>query len=209
MNFKAIIFDWDGTLFDSIISCWEVYQIIFEKFGIQKISLEQFRDEFIGDYHKYYLKKGISECDLWKFDELWRFEFAKKKVELLPHVHPTLKQLHEQKIKLALVTNGDGARIREELKQHHIFSFFNVLVTADDVREFKPSPIGIISALKRLGVKKSEALYVGDSEDDARAGKRAGIKTAGILTGLHSRERLEKAKPDFILEKIEDVLRLI
>lgn len=209
MKFRAIIFDWDGTLYDSIFSCWEVYQVIFEKFGIKKITFEQFREEFIGDYHAYYLKKGISEKNLWKVDELWRQLFAKKKVELLPHAYSTLKRLHERKIKLALVTNGDGARIREELKQHRIYSFFDVLVTADDVREFKPSPNGVIIALKRLGVKKSEVLYVGDSEDDVKAGKRAGIKTAGMLAGLHSRERIEKAKPDYLLEKIDGVLQFV
>ncbi|MBI5158945.1 HAD family hydrolase [Candidatus Micrarchaeota archaeon] len=209
MKFKAIVFDWDGTLFDSISSCWQVYLEVFDEFGITRISLEQFREEFIGDYHAYYLFKGIKEKDLWKVDELWRRLFAKKKVFLLPHVFSTLKQLHEKKVKIALVSNGDGARIREELKEHHIHSFFNTIVTSDDVREFKPSPNGLIIALKRLGVKKSEVLYVGDSEDDVRAGKRAGIKTIGVLSGLHSRERLEKAKPDFLLEKTENVLELV
>lgn len=209
MKFKAIVFDWDGTLFDSISSCWEVYQEVFDEFKIPRIALEQFREEFIGDYHEYYLFKGIKENDLRKVDELWRRLFSKKKVSLFSHVHSTLKQLHERKVKIALVSNGDGARIREELKQHRIFSFFNAIVTSDDVKQFKPSPNGIIIALKRLGVKKNEVLYVGDSEDDVRAGKRAGIKTAGVLSGLHSRERLEKAKPDFILEKTEEVLEIV
>lgn len=210
MAFKAFVFDWDGTLFDSTRHCFEVYNVIFKQFGLRVLSFEDFQREFMADYPKFYLKHGFKEKDLLKVDEVWRRLFAKQEPEIrLVHgAKAVLEKLKEKNLKLALVTNGDGSRVREEMRRHHVHGLFDVVITADDISEFKPSPQGIVIALKSLGVKKHDCLYIGDMVDDAEAGRRAGIKTALVTSGLHSPERLKKAKSDYLFENISRILEL-
>lgn len=60
-----------------------------------------------------------------------------------------------------------------------------------------------------MDVKPEEVLFIGDMDHDIQAGKKAGTKTAGILTGYHSRKKLEQEKPDFILENLSELKKLI
>jgi len=210
-RFKAILFDWDGTLFDSTRACYEVYQEILPRFGVPRFSFEEFRRDFIADYRKFYIQKGIPARRLPEVDDAWRMAFSEREegIGIFPFVQPLLTKLYNGDVKLALVSNGDGYRVREELARHRIFDAFACVVTKDEVEEFKPSPEGVEYALRALGAEPGKALYVGDMAEDVLAGKSAGAKTAGVLTGLHSRERLEEAGPDFILKNAGEVLALL
>ncbi|MEM4389225.1 MAG: HAD family hydrolase [Candidatus Micrarchaeia archaeon] len=210
-RFRAILFDWDGTLFDSTRACYEVYQEILPRFGVPPFSFEEFRQSFIADYRKFYLKKGVPAARLPEVDDAWRQAFAEREdeISIFPFVQGLLTRLYNGDVRLALVSNGDGYRVRSELARHAIFDAFHCVVTKDEVAEFKPSPEGVRYALCALGVEPASALYVGDMAEDILAGKKAGVRTAGVLTGLHDRRRLEKEKPDFILNDASEVLLLL
>ena len=78
----------------------------------------------------------------------------------------------------------------------------------DDTDEFKPSPRGIEIALERLGAGSSNAVYIGDMAEDILAGKRAGVKTAAVLTGVHRKDKLAREKPDYMLGSVSEVLNI-
>lgn len=208
---NAVIFDWDGTLFDSITHVMNVYRALFRILGIDDVDRRSFRNEFTADYHKYYEKKGIPREAFNYVDELWLCIYHQKESEmkLLPGVKETLRKLKKKGIGIGLVSDGTGARIRTELKSYSLGKYFDVIVTADETPEFKPSPNGILYALRELGVEPRKALYVGDLAEDIMAGKRAGTLTAGVLTGIHTRKRLLKAKPDFLLKDANEVLKIV
>ena len=211
MRVDAVLFDWDGTLYDSVPSCFRIYKMIFKKLGINSLTYELFREEFCADYHAYYGRCGIGK-EKWKeVDSIWVEEFGKieGRIPLFPDVRETLEELREKGIKTGLVSNGSGVRIRRELRNDGISGLLDVVVTADEAPEFKPSPEGIRMALEEIGVEGKNCFYVGDLREDIRAGRAAGTVTAAVLTGVHKREKLETERPDYILDKVGEVLKLI
>jgi pyrophosphatase PpaX len=86
--------------------------------------------------------------------------------------------------------------------------FFDVILTASDTTEHKPSPAPITLALERLGATAGGAVYIGDAPVDIVAGRAAGVATAAVLWGLFSREALVAARPDHVLAKPDEIVAL-
>jgi phosphoglycolate phosphatase-like HAD superfamily hydrolase len=95
--------------------------------------------------------------------------------------------------------------IRNELERLGLKRYFKLIATSQDVMEPKPSPQAFLTAADRLGVSAEECLVVGDSITDIQAGRLAGARTAAVLSGLFSREELEKEKPDLIIKDINSL----
>jgi HAD superfamily hydrolase (TIGR01549 family) len=211
MKFKAIFFDWDGTLLDSVPAAFKIYQIIMRKYKNATLSFALYRDTFKADYHKYYEMNGISRDKWEEVDSYWLklFEEMEEDIPLFLGVKEFLSGLHGDGFKVGLISNGSGGRIRRELKEHNIEGFFDVVISEDEVYDFKPSPEGIHQALKILKLSPKECVYVGDMIEDIEAGKKAGVKTIAVLSGVHSPEKLEKEKPDYIFKSVLDIKKII
>ncbi|MEM3555993.1 MAG: HAD-IA family hydrolase [Candidatus Micrarchaeia archaeon] len=211
MQFRAVLFDWDGTLYDSIGASFKIYQELFKKYANLNLSSDYFKNTFIVDYHKYYAMHGIPESKWEEVDNLWlkRFHEMEEKLHLFPGVMEMLKKLKKMKLKLAVVSNGTGGRIKKEMRKNGIYEYFDAVITDDEVKEFKPNPKGVLEALKIMGVTNSVALYVGDMIEDVEAGRNAGVKTAAVTWGAHSLERLKPSKPDYIIKKIDELIGII
>lgn len=209
-KFKAVIFDWDGTLFDSIRYALVIYQKLFRALGVNDVHWRNFRKEFKADYHKYYAEKGVPPSAFNDVDRLWiqLYEAGSKKLKLMPGAKRLLATLRKKGVKLAIVSNGSRRRILDELERNNVRHYFGAVVTGDDIPEFKPSPKGVVYALGELRVRPSDALYVGDMADDLVAGRRAGTKTAAVFCGIHTRERLLEEKPDYCFGKVSELSAL-
>jgi beta-phosphoglucomutase-like phosphatase (HAD superfamily) len=90
-----------------------------------------------------------------------------------------------------------------------MISLVDVYVTMDDVRRGKPAPDILLLAARRLGLRPSSIIVVGDSVYDVAAGKAAGMRTAGVVSGASSLDQLKAGHPDFLLRSITQVLSLI
>ncbi len=106
-----------------------------------------------------------------------------------------LAALHRAGVHLAVVTSKTHALARRGLARCGLNHYFDVLVGFDDVAEHKPHPAPVLAALERLGAQPSEALFVGDSPHDIRAGRAAGVRTAAVLWGPFSRQDLAREAP--------------
>ena len=95
------------------------------------------------------------------------------------------------------------------LKLTKLDQFFDVVVTLDDVENAKPHPEPVLKALEQLGSSPEEAIMVGDNHHDIEAGKNAGTKTAGVSWSVKGREYISSYKPDYILEKMSDLLPIV
>jgi phosphoglycolate phosphatase-like HAD superfamily hydrolase len=82
-------------------------------------------------------------------------------------------------------------------------------VGREDVSQRKPHPEPVLLCASRLGLEPAEAVYVGDSPIDIEAGRAAGMRTIGVLTGTSTRERLAPLDPDHILESAIELLDLL
>lgn len=91
------------------------------------------------------------------------------------------------------------------LEQVGISNLIETVVSAGDVERKKPFPDPLILCRDRMGFTSDQCVYVGDMGIDITAGKAAGMKTIGVLTGFETRQDLEDKKPDAIIESISDL----
>jgi HAD superfamily hydrolase (TIGR01509 family) len=124
----------------------------------------------------------------------------------LPHIADTLRKL-SKKAKLALTTRRHVPKkqVIEELEKFNLAKYFQCIVTALETKNPKPSPEALIECSRQLHEEISDCLVVGDSVVDIKAGKNAGAKTVAVLSGIFSKEELERQKPDLILENIGEL----
>jgi len=218
LRIKAFLIDLDGTIVDITQPCIEAAEIAASKLGFRnidsKIGLEiakklqsnlSLDDVFI----KFGIHESMGQKFLEAFLKAW-YTIAPLKTAPLPQVHETLSKL-SQHFQLALITRRNMPKepILRELKRLELTEYFRLIVTSQDVEEPKPSPQAFLKAANQLEVSISDCAVVGDSIVDVQAGKSAGTKTIAVLSGLFSREELEKEKPDLIIENINSLLDVL
>lgn len=206
---KGILFDLDGTILDVRSAYLEAAKKAFSLMGQKTVNivlvieipkrLEQ--DRPIDD-----LLEGI---DARKFLNIYLksyYQSTTEKAKPMPRVSEVLTQLGK-KAKLALITrrNISQEEVRKELERFGLNGFFQYISTAFDTEKPKPSPEALIRCSKEIRVPQSDCIIVGDSVVDVRAGKNARIRTVAVLSGIFSREELEKENPDLILESVNQM----
>jgi phosphoglycolate phosphatase-like HAD superfamily hydrolase len=97
----------------------------------------------------------------------------------------------------------------QPLQQAGVEELFEVIITTDDVLKRKPAPDPLITCAQQLDMRPGNCVYVGDTATDIKAGKAAGMRTIGVLTGFDEYDTLEKEKPDAIMESVRNLLEVI
>jgi phosphoglycolate phosphatase len=120
-----------------------------------------------------------------------------------------LDRLRSANVKLATLTNSGRAPSDWLLKRHDLHRRFDFTLTRDDVAKLKPSPDGLLKALRMMGLPKGEVIYVGDSVIDVKAAKGAGMKIASVTTGRYTHERLRSEGSDYIVESLSALHDLV
>ncbi|HLC19355.1 MAG TPA: HAD family hydrolase, partial [Candidatus Nanoarchaeia archaeon] len=139
--------------------------------------------------------------------KIYRSVTAQNDIKLVPGIKNLLEKL-SKKYTLAIVSGTYRELIEPVLKKHDIVNYFSVIVTKDDVQQSKPHPEGMHLCLKKLNLKESEAIFVGDMTMDIEMGRSSGVKTAIVSSfSWNTLEDLKQFKPDVLLEKPQDILQ--
>lgn len=200
IELKAIIFDFDGVIIDSFEQWFNVFNETRRSFNLGEIGKEEFRKNTWGASAQHDVKtyfKGKSRKDI--EDSYKRLMLKNVGKTMLSHgVTDILGAIKKKSLKIGLVTNSFRSLTLKILEFHKIKDYFDAIVTADDVEKMKPSPEPILKACESLKVLPQEAIYVGDTKMDYRAGKSAGC----VVVGLN-------AKGDLMISKLSDLCRLL
>lgn len=195
---KAVIFDIDGTLIDSVDLHARAWREAFEKFGIT-LGFKEIRDH-IGKGGDKILPTYLSKDQIADFGEElkeWRGEhFKKAYMQSVRPFHDSHDLLQKVKRSGKLLAAGSSAK-QDELDYYlnllNAKGLFDVTTSADDVDESKPSPDIFEVALKKLGSSFDDTIVVGDTPYDVEAALKAGLSTIGFLSGGFSEEWLTNA----------------
>ncbi len=219
---KAIIFDLDNTLMDFMrlkkASCEEAISAMIDsglrmdKDNALKILFDLYEIYGIEDKEIFqkFLKKTTGKIDH-KILANGIVAYRRVKNSYLapyPGVTSTLLKLKQRGIKLAIVSDAPRLRAWTRLASLRLTDYFDIVVTFDDTKKYKPSPEPFKKALLKLKAKPGETLVVGDwPARDVEGAKKLGMKSCFAKYGAV--RRFDNVKADFVLENIRQLLDIV
>lgn len=191
---KAVMFDLDGTLVDSLPELYYGVEEALSDMGF-KVPTQEAVGAMIGRgigvlVDRICADLGIdpaSEQRAELFSRLlkaWQAS-AGSRVAFYPGVLESIERLKEKGVKVALVTNKLRGLTMDFLRSRGLEKLFDTVVAGDDCPNNKPSPDMLLKAMAEMQVCASETLMVGDSRNDALAGRAAGVSVALVETGYN------------------------
>ncbi|MFW9924173.1 MAG: HAD family hydrolase [Candidatus Thorarchaeota archaeon] len=207
-----IIFDLDGTLVDTLNQHIKAFQILFQKLNLEipyekiaenmgrtpKDTLLSLLPDLKNDYNKLIRMANEKETILSTLlSEITIFDGA---VDILTF-------LQNKKLPLCLASSTPEFNVVKILKESKLMTFFQVIVTGEDITRGKPDPEVFLVAARKAKRLPSKSLVIGDSPHDILAGKNAQMKVIAILTGKHQKKDILTCNPDRIYPSLKDLLR--
>jgi len=213
--FEAVIFDWDGTLADTR----QVVVASFQK-ALREVHCKisnEFIERLIGIGSAETFRE-ILHVSQNNFDETLIRSLVEKKVQNEIEMSDKIKmfcgslelleELHGN-VKLGLASMNDQTVINHLLKITNTQSFFNTVVTADDIVKSKPDPEIFLKCASKLGSEPNECVVIEDSIFGVEAAKNAKMNCIAVLTGVYSRKELKKANPDLIVDSLKEKRKVL
>lgn len=207
---EAVIFDADGTLFDTFEMIVSAYRHVSETHGLSIPEPAEIRarlgspirDMFAAFY------PGQDLESLFKTNDDFVSANALQS-EAFEGVKELLEALQRKNIKLGILTSGNS-NILHILSQHDLKEYFSSVVYTERISNPKPHPEGFLLACQECEVAPAKSIMVGDTVYDIETGKNAGaLATIAITHGFGSPEDLAAAKPDYTVQSIFELQRIL
>ena len=214
MDYKACIFDLDGTLTDTLESLTFSVNETMKEIGLPGITQDQCR-QFVGNGARVLIEKTLragGDEKLSLFDKAFSAygrifdENCTYHVTPYPGIVEMLEELKREKVKLAVLSNKPHAQAVKVVKEIFGEGVFDYVSGQQEGIEKKPDPAGVEHIMETLQVDKSSCLYVGDSEVDVQTGKNAGVKTIIVSWGFRTREELNRAGAGTVIDAPGELL---
>ena len=211
-KYKAVIFDLDGTLLDTLKDLQEGTNYALRVNGMPERTLDEIR-RFVGSGARKLIervipgheKEGVFEKVMEDFNFYYK-EHCKDHTQPYPGIAELLHELKQNGYALGVVSNKPDFAVQELIPDYFPDTFASVTGERKGVAK-KPAPDLIWEAVKKLNVAKDEAVYVGDSEVDLEAANNAGLPCISVAWGFKGREFLERHNAAIIVESPEEIMR--
>lgn len=212
-QYDLIIFDWDGTLIDSIDWIVQCINFAADRCGCPIPSEQQAKDhiglsleglmeslfpEADSDLIQVLIKTYSERYKTWKINQEHLFD----------GVYQTLQVLLDQSFKLAVATGKTRRGLDSAMRATGTQNFFDVTRCADETAS-KPNPLMLHEILAHTGVAKHRTLMVGDSAHDMAMAAEAEIDRIGVSCGVHDAETLAHYYPIYCLNNTTEILNFI
>lgn len=214
---KAVIFDLDGTLTNTLKSLWKSTNMALATAGLPPHEIDSYK-YFAGNGAKELIRKSLiadGDTELVHFDSVMEAynrifeEYCMYEVKPYDGIRELLKALKEKGLHLAVNSNKPQPRTVDVVEEIFGKDMFDLLVGQCEERRRKPAPDGVNYILEQLHLNKEDVLYIGDTCTDMQTGKSAGVFTVGALWGFRDRQELVENHADAIIEKPLELLQYI
>jgi len=201
----ALLFDWDGTLFDSALPGYAAFERTFSDLGVA-FTREFYETNYSPNWYSMYETLGLQE-ERWKHaDALWLEHYGQQPPVLVEGARETLNEIHTRGYRLGIVSSGSYCRVSREIETLGISEWFDVVICNEDTTNKKPHPEGLEMAMTRMNAARSSCSYVGDAPEDIQMGKSASVLTVAVRSAYPSSRNLASSDPDILIECISDLL---
>jgi len=211
MKPRLLLFDLDGTLVDTSRDITNALNHALQFYGYPVLTVEK-TIQLIGEGITRLIQKLIGDtAGLERQDEIKEsfLEFYEKHLTDYSTVYPDVIDTLEKTTDFQkMVISNKRENLSVELLQRlDLLKYFSLVIGSDTTPERKPSPLPILYAMKRTGVKPQETIIVGDSNYDIEAGKKAGVHTIAVTYGY--REKHYLAGADYLVDTFTDILGIL
>lgn len=208
MTQKVIIFDFDGTIADTVDALVSLANSLATEFGYAQITPEEL-----------VILRNLTSREIFKYSgiPLFKIPFLLKKVKRelknkIPELKPivgireALVELKDNGNRLGIITSNSKGNVKQFLEINNLDSLFEFIHTG--VTIFGKTTI-INNVLRQKQIKTEEVIYVGDETRDIEASKKAHIKVIGVTWGFNSEEALLKQNPDDLIHHPHELVEVI
>ena len=210
---KAVIFDLDGTLLQSIPDIGGSMNRVLQRFGLNAHPIEAYYT-MVGNGARILTERAVGERRelIDAVYKAYRQEYA---AHTCDNSHPydgipeLLKSLRDNGILTAVFSNKDHEDVVSVLKHYFPEHVFDAVRGHMEGVALKPAPDGALMIAQELDLTPQGFLYVGDTGTDMDCGKNAGMETVGVTWGFRTRAELEMHQACHIIDRPEELLELI
>jgi len=195
---QAVLFDWDGTLVDSLGAFQAANGAVMAAFGLPWDEAI-YRRNYAPDWRLMYRRLGVPEDRLDEANELWHATFARSAdIVAFDGVADALARLDAAGLRLGIVTAGDRFIVEPQLDRTGLGRLLTIRVFGDDLAVHKPDPAPLRRALELLGLagRPESVAYVGDAPTDMLMARAVGVRAVGIASVVGDPEELVTAGAD-------------
>lgn len=211
MAIDAVLFDFDGTLCDTIPLIVESYQYMYKQFNKREHSPEEIiagiglpLEVVIGREYPEEMPQML-KCYLEYNESITETHFG-----IFLGIVPMLEKLKSMNIPMGIVTAKRYENLTKALKISDFEQYFQCIVTKFDTEKHKPNPDPLLFGMKKLGLEEPhKVLYVGDAVFDVQAAKNGGFQSAIVGWTQADKEVLKKENPDYWIESPEKLISLL
>lgn len=211
--YKAVIFDLDGTLLNTLTDLYNSVNHALRTFGFPERTIDEVR-RFIGNGVKKLMERSTpvgtdeetnAEC-LDVFREHYLLHMADNTAPY-EGVNELIEKLRESGIKTAVVSNKLHSAVVGLCKDY--FPGIECAIGVSVEEERKPNPVNVLKVLDTFSLKSDECIYVGDSEVDVQTAHNASLKCIGVTWGFRDEDELIENGADFIAHNTDEVLKQV
>jgi HAD superfamily hydrolase (TIGR01549 family) len=215
ITFKAIAFDYSGLLVDDILLTLEVVNKVFGKFGIPKIGLEEFQQEFKLPYYTIFTNRGISKrVAIEVSSKIYKETYPAYENAIRPFddVIPCIRALAKLDVKLAIVSQTPRQQLEYQLERFGLSKYFSSIIALGECAREKPDPLPLQETARRLGVRPEDLLYAGDMYEDIECARMACANSVAVSRpggSYHMRDRLLEARSDLMVPDLRSLANFL
>lgn len=212
--YKAVIFDLDGTLLDTLEDLKNSVNYALEKSGMPKRSLDEVR-AFVGNGVANLIKRAVPRDTAEEAEQKVFADFkshygvhCEDLTKPYPGVNELLDELKAVGIKTAVVSNKLESAVKK-LCQKYFGEGISAAAGDIEGRKRKPEPDSVFAVLEELGIDACDAVYVGDSEVDVLTAENCGMDCIAVSWGFRSRETLAEAGAKVIVDTVDEIKKIL
>ena len=210
MRYKAVLFDMDGTVLDTLGDLTNAINHVLVEYGMPVRSLNEVA-HFLGNGAAYLVDHAVREdtpealrAEMLRAYQPWYDSHCDIFTAPYPGIVPLMAALKEAGVRQAVISNKQDSAVKLLAAQHFPGLLETAVGESATVRR-KPNPDAVLEALRVMGVEREEAVYVGDTEVDLRTAENAGLACAAVGWGFRTEEELRAAGAGRIFQTADEL----
>ena len=210
MRFRAVLFDMDGTVLDTLDDLTNAVNHTLSEYAMPLIDRRQ-AASYLGNGAKYLLSRAVPAGtpetlldEMLRAYQPWYDSHCAILTAPYPGILPLMRALREAGVKQAVISNKQDSAVKQ-LAEQHFPGLLEIAVGESTTVRRKPNPDAVLAALREMDVDKADAIYVGDTEVDLRTAENAGLACAAVGWGFRTKDQLVDAGAGHVFQNAEEL----